>query len=80
MTTPADTTTTEYAVWYEAFDGPRRHMLATDKTGVDQIISELNADEIKRRALAASVGLSVDAHDFKIEVVQNTLTSTPVQL
>lgn len=70
----------EYAVWYDAFDGPRRHMLANDKQGIQQIISDLQHDEIKRRTLAASVGIAADTHDFKFEILQNTVTTQKVQL
>jgi hypothetical protein len=73
-------TTTEYVVWYDAPDGARRSMNATDQAGVQQIIADLHADEDKRQLLAQSVGLSVPAHDYNITVTEVTTTTKPAAL
>lgn len=73
-------TTTEYQVWYDAVDGARRMSRSLDKPGVQQIISELNADEQRRQLTAASVGLSVPPHQYNFSAELVTSTTEQVDL
>jgi hypothetical protein len=75
----AGDTTTEYQIWYDAPDGVRRSMNATDQAGVQQIIADLHAEDDRRQLSAQSVGLTIDPHDYNVTVTEVTTTTTPVQ-
>lgn len=79
-TETAANTSVEYQVWYDSTDGVRRSMNALDEAGVNQIISDLNADESKRQLLAESVGIITQPHEHNITVSEITTSVKEVPL
>lgn len=71
---------TEYEVWYDLRDGTRRHRLATSKAGVQEIISDMHADEDRTQTLAKQFGLQIVDHDHNVEIRKVTTKSEKVQL
>lgn len=76
---PEEGTTVEYHVWYNAPDGARRSLNALDDDGVQQIFSDVNADEERRQLLAQTVGLTVAAIEPGFAVYRVTTTVEQVE-
>ena len=75
-----DDTTTEYKVWYDAADGARRSLNATDTDGVQRILVDLETEAAQRQLLAESIGLNAAPHDYNITVLKVTTTTETVAL
>lgn len=76
---PAADTSTEYHVTYDAPDGARRQLNATDDNGVQQILSDLDAEETRRQQLAHDFGFTQAPHDYNTTVHKVTTTREQIQ-
>lgn len=70
----------EFEVWYDAHDGNRRHLKATTQDDARGHIAYLRGQDDMRQQLAASIGLSIDPHEYGFEVQKVSVRTETVDL